>query len=113
MTLLEITSFPAFGAGVGTARPTSMNRCQFTSAVALLVQAEDVTQAVGNIPPPLSFNIQGIASTLIFGNDIPPHAPYHEMAGLPCVWGYYFPAYNAAVKEKAFLKNAHRKIRQN
>lgn len=37
VTLLESPSFPAFRAGVGT-RLTSMKQCQFTAAVALLVQ---------------------------------------------------------------------------
>lgn len=103
-TLLQSPSLPAFRAGMRTTRLTFTKQCQFTSAVPLLVQPEDVTQAVGNIPPPLSFNIQGIASVLIFSNDTPPHACYREMAGLPCVWGHYSLAYSAAVKEKAFLK---------
>ena len=103
-TLLESPSFPAFRAGVGTARLTSVKQCRFISAVAPLVQPEDVTQALGNIPPPLSFNIQGIASILIFSNDIPRPAHYNEMAGLPSVWGYYSLDYSTAVKEKALLK---------
>lgn len=104
VTFLKSPSFPAFRAGVGTRRLIPMKQCQFTSAIALLVQPEDVTQAVGNIPPPVSFNIQGIASVLIFSNDIPPPARCNEMAGLRCAWRYYFLAYSVSVKGRELLK---------
>jgi len=81
-----------------------MEQCQLTSAVALRVQPEDVTPAVGNIPPPLNFNIQGVGSIPLFSNAPPPPARYSEMAGLPCVWGYYSLPYSAAVKGRALLK---------
>lgn len=103
LPLLASPSFPRFGADVRITSPSAMKQCQFTSSLAQQWHAEDVTQAVGNIPPPLSFTIQ-----LMFSNDIPPCAHHNEMAGLPCVWGYYSLTYCTTVKgekKKHFSKH--------
>lgn len=110
LPLLASPSFPRFGADVRITSPSAMKQCQFTSSLAQQWHAEDVTQAVGNIPPPLSFTIQ-----LMFSNDIPPCAHHNEMAGLPCVRGYYSLTYCTAIKgkNKSTFENTFKEIRQN